>query len=312
MQGIRTDLALETREDLASRGDLTDGILFDETDFAGYKITEIAIMNDTAEEITGRKRGNYITVEFGKIWQAEYDEFVRLTELIAEIIKKLSRIDPHVNRNPAILVAGLGNRFITADAIGPLAVSKILISRHIKEQIPELANHLGGADISGITPGVLGQTGIESADILRSLAAIVKPQLVIIIDSLASRKLSRLATTIQLSDTGISPGSGVGNHRQAINAEFLSVPRVISIGVPTVIDAATLAVDVIGEACRLNGTPMPREYPDIVNGSEAGSFFVTPKESDVIISEAAKVIGFAINRAFYADLPFEEMARLVG
>jgi len=214
-----------------------------------------------------------------------------------------------------ILVAGLGNNYITADSIGPKALQKILITRHLKKQMPGLCENMDLIEMSGIAPGVLGQTGMETADIILALAKEVKPSLVIIIDALASRKVSRLATTVQLSNTGISPGSGVGNHRQAIDSKLLGT-KVMSIGVPTVVDAATLSYDVIEESYKyLDAAPDDRLTLDILNASleeMGGNFFVTPKESDVIINEVSKVIGYGINKAFYDEISYEEMSRIIN
>ena len=225
---VRTDLALETREEVAEKGIEDDGILFNEEIIDGFICSQIDVTNEKAKQNTGRSIGSYVTIEFGKIWLKTHEEFIKTVEIIAKKIKDLSKFEPD-----SILVAGLGNMYITADSIGPKSLSNVLITRHIKNQMPEMYSDLGMADISGIAPGVLGQTGMESADIIKAVAEQTKPSMVILIDALASRKLSRLATTVQISNTGISPGSGVGNYRHAINQDFLGV-KVISIGVPTV------------------------------------------------------------------------------
>jgi len=310
MSNIRTDLAVETREEIAKKGEIGDGVVFGEEVVDGYLCSEIEITNETGEKTTGRNIGKYITIEFGKIWLKEYHEFVVAVELIAKKIKELAGTG-----NTKVLVAALGNSYITADSIGPKTLPKILITRHLKHQIPGLYNSMGLIEMSGISPGVLGQTGMETAEIILSITEEIDPSLVIIIDALASRKISRLATTVQLSNAGISPGSGVGNHRQAIDAKLLGT-KVISIGVPTVVDAATLSYDVIEKAYEyLDVQPDERITRDILNATleeMGGNFFVTPKESDIIISEVSKVIGYAINRAFYDDISIEEMSRIVS
>ena len=310
MANIRTDLAVETREEIAKKGEIGDGVLFSEETVDGLLCSEIEITNETGEKTTGRSMGKYITIEFGRIWLKEYPEFINAVELIAKKIKMLAGQD-----SQKVLIAGLGNNYITADSIGPKALQKILITRHLKQQLPGLYDTLDLTEMSGIAPGVLGQTGMETAEIILSVTDEIKPSLVIIIDALASRKVSRLATTVQLSNTGISPGSGVGNHRQAIDSKLLGT-NVISIGVPTVVDAATLSYDVIEEAYKyLDVTPDDRLTLDILNASleeMGGNFFVTPKDSDVIINEISKVIGYSINRAFYEDISFEEMTRIAN
>ena len=311
MSNIRTDLALETREEIAKKGEIGDGVLFSEETIDGFLCSEIEITNETGEKITNRSMGKYITIEFGRIWLKEYSEFSLAVELIAKKIKTLAGAE-----DKKILIAGLGNNYITADSIGPKTLQKILITRHLKQMIPSLyGDEPDFIEMSGIAPGVLGQTGMETAEIILSVTEEINPSLVIIIDALASRKVSRLATTVQLSNTGVSPGSGVGNHRQAIDSKLLGT-KVISIGVPTVVDAATLSYDVLEEAYKyLDIKPDDRITLDILNASleeMGGNFFVTPKESDVIINEVSKVIGYAINRAFYGDLSFEEMSRIAN
>jgi len=313
----RTDLALETREEIAEKGNKNDGVLFKEETEDGFLCSEIEITTGKAEKLTGRNMGRYITIEFGKIWLKEYDEFTRAVELVSRKIRLLSDFDERDANSSkiSILIAALGNNYITADSIGPKALSKVLITRHLKQQMPGLYDNFGLIEMSGIAPGVLGQTGMETADIILSVTEKIKPSLVIIIDALASRKISRLATTIQLSNTGIAPGSGVGNHRRAINSELLGA-KVVSIGVPTVVDAATLSYDVLQEAYKHAGVePDERMSHDILKTAleeYGGNFFVTPKESDIIINEVSKVIGYAINRSFYSDISFEEMSRIVN
>ena len=164
MSNIRTDLAVETREEIAKKGEIGDGVLFSEENTDGFLCSEIEITNETGEKLTGRSAGKYITLEFGKIWLKEYSEFILLVELIAKKIKMLAGAD-----NQKILVAGLGNNYITADSIGPKALQKILITRHLKQQLPGLYDNLHLIEMSGIAPGVLGQTGMEAAEIILSV-----------------------------------------------------------------------------------------------------------------------------------------------
>ena len=306
-------MAVETREEIARKGE-HDGVLFSEETIEGFLCSEINISSERAQEVTGRKIGRYITVETGKVWLKEHHEFKKAVDLIALKIKELADLNAADSDKISVLVAGLGNNYITADSIGPKALAKVLITRHLKDQLGGFSN-FGLVEMSGIAPGVLGQTGMETAEIILAVSEKIKPSLVILIDALASRKISRLATTVQLSNTGISPGSGVGNHRRAIDAELLGAP-VISIGVPTVVDAATLSYDVIEKAYEyLNVKPDERLTKEILNASleeMGGNFFVTPKESDIITSEVSKLIGYAINRAFYDDISIEEMSRIVS
>ena len=319
---VRTDLALETREAAVSKGMLDDGILFSEERFGDISCSTIEVITPQAKEQTGREIGAYVTVEFGRLWMKDHETFKRTVDIVAGKIRQLcgesGGFSNEGAREPrpeySVLVAGLGNSSITADSLGPRALSNIIVTRHLKEQAPELYEDLSMTQLSAVAPGVLGQTGIESAAIIESISMKIKPSLVIVIDALASRKIARLATTVQLSNTGISPGSGVGNHRAAINSQLLGT-KVISIGVPTVVDAATLAFDVLEETCEKNAVEMDENLTHAVLKNTLDSmdsnFFVTPKESDIVIGELSKLIGFAINRAFYDDISFEEMTRMV-
>jgi spore protease len=213
--------------------------------------------------------------------------------------------------NGCVLAVGLGNRHITADSIGPKVVERLLVTRHIKEEQQELFSHAGFGELAACAFGVLGQTGIESAELVIGAAERIRPRCIIAIDALASRRLERLASTIQLSDTGIRPGSGVANHRTALTKETLGVP-VISVGIPTVVDAATLAYDLLEEFALQEGlssdNSLPQKISEGLHGGAGKDFFVTPKDSDVLIATAAKLISTAINLAVHDGLTLQELA----
>ncbi len=280
----RTDLALEQHEIHAKDGVL-DGVLLESESINGFEITRVTVIDSEGERITGKPKGSYVTVDIGRVWEYGGSRFEECARTLADEIKKLIP-----DSTKSALIAGLGNRNITSDSIGPRAASGIIVTHHLEKFNPELCNKAGFGDVSSITPGVLGQTGIESADIIKSVTDCLKPDLVIAVDALASRRLSRLATTLQLSDTGISPGSGVQNHRHSINEQTLGVPT-LSIGIPTVVDALTLALDLLEDYS-------PDVLPDELT-REASSYFVTPKDSDVIIKEASRLISLAINIALH-------------
>lgn len=280
----RTDLAAEL--DLGDR----EGINESEEIIKGFKISGIDIVTDMAAKRLSKPKGRYLTIDVGKLWLAPDDRLEAAAEVIAS---KLSALAEELvgHRPESVLVVGLGNRRITADALGDETCGLLTVTRHIKSH-RELYELLGGRELSALTPGVLGQTGIESAELVAAACERVKPEIVIAIDSLCARSTDRLATTVQLGSTGISPGSGIGNRRLAINAETLKVP-VIALGIPTVVDSSTLVIDALEKAGIDEPCDKLREV--LENGR---SFFVTPKETDTIIRELSRLCADAITMAF--------------
>ena len=299
MYEIRTDLALEAHEINAQAG-REDGIRTEEETIDGFSITTVHVGEGEGERLAKKKAGTYINVDVGKSWLLASEGFAALVALLAGQLRKLFPAD----FSGTALVVGLGNYDITADSIGPKAVEKVVVTRHLRTLNPQLYESAGFGDLCAFAPGVLGQTGMESAEIVRSIVEAVRPSLIVAIDALASRRLARLATTVQLCDTGIYPGAGVSNRRSELSAETLGVP-VISIGVPTVVDAATLAYDLLGE----------NAYEKTAAALLAGDgkdMFITLKESDVITKQTARLLGFSINRAFHGELSVEEMEELLA
>jgi len=285
---LRTDLALEQHE-ISSRSAL-DGIEKKQTSHRKIKITEIKITNPNGEKALRRKIGTYITVELPGFGSAT-DIFGDGMKAVASELKKL------LPAEGLILVAGLGNEQITPDALGPKCASLIFSTRHIGKELRESIGFESLRPVARITPGVLGQNGIETGEILAGIIKQVSPAAVITVDALASRRLSRLGCTVQLCDTGITPGSGVGNARAEISRDTMGVP-VISLGVPTVVDAATLAYDLTGTSGKLE------------KGGE--KMMVTPREIDLIIERASKLVATAINSALQPDISAEELYSLVS
>ena len=280
----RTDLAAEL--DLGDR----EGINESEEIIKGFKISGIDIVTDMAAKRLSKPKGRYLTIDVGKLWLAPDDRLEVAAEVIASKLSSLA--EELVGHRPeSVLVVGLGNRRITADALGDETCGLLTVTRHIKSH-RELYELLGGRELSALTPGVLGQTGIESAELVAAACERVKPEIVIAIDSLCARSTDRLATTVQLGSTGISPGSGLGNRRLAINAETLKVP-VIALGIPTVVDSSTLVIDALEKAGIDEPCDKLREV--LENGR---SFFVTPKETDTIIRELSRLCADAITMAF--------------
>ncbi len=297
---IRTDLALEAHE-IASKNKehILDGVIFNEYKEDNYTITRVEIISPDGEKATGKPIGKYLTLQVGKMWDRGNEEIERVCNLLARMITELS------GSCESVMVVGLGNTTITADALGPKVLSHLIVTRHLKNASPEIFSKMHFFDVSAISPGVLSQTGIEALEIVKSVTDKLKPSLVIAIDALASRDMARLGTVIQISDTGISPGSGVGNSRPALNVDSLGVP-VVSIGIPTVVDAVTLTSNVI-EMCGENLSNL-----SLQNFSECENMFVTPKDCDKIISFMSRVIGYSINTAFHSELTFEDIMSVLS
>ena len=299
MYEIRTDLALEAHEINAQAG-REDGIRTEEETIDGFLVTTVHVSEGEGERLAQKKAGTYINVDVGKSWLLASEGFAALVALLAG---QLRRLFPSGFSGSA-LVVGLGNYDITADSIGPKAVEKVVVTRHLRTLNPQLYKSAGFGDLCAFAPGVLGQTGMESAEIVHSIVEAVRPALIVAIDALASRRLARLATTVQLCDTGIYPGAGVSNRRSELSKETLGVP-VISIGVPTVVDAATLAYDLLGKDA-------DEQAAAALLAGDGKDMFVTLKESDVITKQTARLLGFAINRAFHGDMSVEEMEELLS
>ncbi len=284
----RTDLALEVHE-LHGKD---SGISVNEVTVGEITVTYADIKDGEGALLSGKPAGRYITFDVGELHKKGSDEFVAAATLIADEMKGL-----FPDNCKSFLVVGLGNESITPDSVGPKAVKKLLVTRHIEFIDKTLYNDAGFGNLAAISPGVLGQTGIESRDIISGVVQKVNPDCVIIIDSLASRRLARLATTVQLSNTGISPGSGVDNRRVELSRDTLGV-AVISIGIPTVVDAATLACDLLEEAIGEENEALNQIIEKVFSTDRKG-MFVTPKENDVIAKNSAKLIATVINMAVH-------------
>lgn len=295
----RTDLALEVHE---LHGE-ESGIAVKEEIRNGISVTTATVYEGVGERNAAKPAGEYITLAIGNAWQNDKKVFSETAVAVAE---EISAILPH--GNGAVLVVGLGNEDITPDSLGPRVVKELLITRHIEEIDPVLFTNAGFGSVAAIATGVLGQTGVESAEIVKSVCNTVNPKCVIAIDSLASRRLSRLATTVQISNSGIAPGSGVSNKRKAISRELLGVP-VISLGVPTVVDAATLAVDILEEHAGKEDKAFAELVARVLEGG-GREMFVTPKENDVMAKKLAKLLANALNIALHG-MTADEIADFV-
>lgn len=291
MSLLRTDLAVEAAAQFQNR--LPDGLTVEEQTRAGnIRLTRVTVSAEAASQAIGRAQGKYITIEIPPV-SGSVDPADDVTHLLAAELTGL------LPRSGAVLVVGLGNDRITPDALGPLAVRGIFATRHIPDEVAQQTGLTSLRPVAAIAPGVLGQTGMETGEIIRSIVRDLAPAAVVVIDALASRSLERLGCTIQLADCGISPGSGVLNSRQELSRETLGVP-VVSVGIPTVVDGATLACDLLG-----------RENDDSVD-PQARTMMVTPRDIDAIVDRGAKYISLAVNAALQPNLSLEDITYLVS
>ena len=299
----RTDLAIEAqeiwRESVQEQTELR-GVKARDEILEGFKVTTVEILDDEGATELCKPTGTYITVELDAFINREERAFDRGATALSMELRKLLGIAG----NESILVVGLGNSAITPDAIGPQTARHTMVTRHLVECIP---NHFGTMRrVSVLESGVLGTTGMESAELIRAVTEKLRPDRLIVVDALASRRLSRICRTVQLADTGIGivPGSGVGNSRAAINAETFGIP-VTAIGVPTVVDAGTLAADLAEQA-----------GADTINPEDfrlfGGSMIVTPKEIDSRVNDISKLIGYGINLALHQGLTMEDITMFLS
>lgn len=287
--GIRTDLALEARELWQAKQGATKelpGVVCTEEIRDGIHLTRLEIQSQEGAEALEKPQGVYVTLEIASMLRREEDAFESAVELLSEQLRSYLQL----NADATVLVAGLGNRAVTPDAIGPAAADHIIVTRHLKEQFPQAS--VGFRTVSVLRPGVLGTTGMESAEVIHAVCQTLQPNCIIVLDALASRELHRLCRTVQLTDTGIVPGSGVGNSRAVLNRETMGIP-VIAVGVPTVVDAGTLAVALTGQ------TP-DEQYAE-------AAMIVTPREIDQRVKEISRLIGYGINLALHPALTIQDI-----
>lgn len=299
MYSKRTDLAVESAELFRAaqkKEGRLPGVLSHTEEQNGFEVTAVQILGQQGEKALGKPAGAYVTVDLRPYFQRTAGAFARAVDCLAGQLRGLL---PEDLAEKSVLVVGLGNRDMTPDAIGPLTVSHLLVTRHMIASLPE--QFQGFASVSAFCTGVLGSTGMETLELIRGIVRQTGPAAVIAVDALAARKTERICTTVQLSDTGLIPGSGVGNHRKAVNRKTLGIP-VISVGVPTVIDAATLAADILEEA----------GSADFDLSHRGSGLFVTPREIDMRVEELAKIVGYGIDLALQPALDLETLTGLVG
>jgi spore protease len=299
---VRTDLALEAREYVEDANGALHGVIVDEYPgkTADMQITKVRITTRNGAKMMGKPMGTYVTLEVPGLSEVGEtgDVCENHREIAAQISKELTELLPRIGEDFSVLVVGLGNRDVTADALGPGVVEYLEITRHMMKEYGKGA--FGGkkvALVSSMVPGVMAKTGMESAEIIKGIVRETKPDAVVVVDALAARSTRRLNRTIQLSNAGIHPGSGVGNHRNAITDEVLGVP-VVAMGVPTVVDAATIVSDAMERMHReLAETAFlqARESPAM---AELYNMYVTPKDIDATIKRLCHTLAEALNLTF--------------
>lgn len=288
---LQTDLIDEARELLRPGGDPGElpGVRAEETRCGPFHLTQVEVMNQEGAEAIGKPVGHYRTLHLENLLTRRSPLFREGVAAVAEQVRALLPAP-----EGPVLVVGLGNRAVTPDAVGPRMTEHLLVTRHLVEQFPEPFGAF--RPVAALATGVLGATGVESGEIARSVAEAIRPSVVIVADALCAQSAQRLGTTLQFSDTGIAPGSGVGNARFALTEETLGAP-VIAAGVPTVVRASTLAA-------QWGGAP---EEADALS-----SLVVTPKDIDLLAGEAARLLGYGISLALQPGLTLAELETLLA
>ncbi len=310
MLNFRTDLASE-RRDLYKKANKIEndvnGIESEKQEIdENISVERVKITNEEGEKAIGKPIGNYITIDIKKLKLAQEEDIQKASETLTDELKKI--LDLHVQKQDEIIVLGLGNIYVTPDALGPKVINEIDVTRHLIKYLPEYVEE-GTRSVSAIAPGVLGTTGIETVEILKGIVENTHPKLVIVIDALASRSIERISSTVQISDTGIIPGGGVGNARSEISEKTLGIP-VIAIGIPTVVETAVLVNDsldlFIGKLQEeaksndyLNKLKEEDNYEEIKQAliPQDYNLIVTPKEIDDLIENMKDIVARGINFA---------------
>ena len=319
MRNIRTDLALETYSYLLETADAIPGIESEDEKGDNVSVTRIKITSDSASEKIGKSKGNYISLFLPDV---RYIDQKQYAEMYKGISNELRALLPKQQKDKPILIIGLGNRAITSDSLGPAVLDRLMITRHLFSYAPEALSS-GMHSVCAIAPGVLGITGIETEEILSALCQKIDPYAVICIDALAARNVDRITSTVQLCDTGIHPGAGVGNNRKEISEKTLGVP-VIAIGVPTVVDAATITDDTLDivikklkksldannsffQMLQNLDSDAKRELIFSSASENLPHFMTTPKDIDILIAKIAEIVANGINFALHDDITLEDI-----
>ncbi|MCK8825142.1 GPR endopeptidase [Fuchsiella alkaliacetigena] len=317
--GVYTDLAVESHNLALERtSQEVQGVNLEEEQLDGAHISRVEVLNQQAAQVIGKKPGNYITIEAEELRAGDRELHEYLSGVLARELAQLidyNSLGQAINQEPTILVIGLGNWNATPDALGPQVVHHLLVTRHLYDSSPQEARE-GMRPVCALSPGVLGLTGIETAEILKGVIDRVNPDLVIAVDSLVSRDTKHLASTIQISNTGIYPGSGLGKQRIGITEEDMGVP-VVAIGVPTVINSITIVsdtIDLLAKDENLNNTNLQqalqeqkKEVVDSILEPYLGDLIVSPKAIDQLIKNVSRVIAGGLNVNLHPDIRIEDV-----
>lgn len=324
MINVRTDLAVEARQIYKEQNKRdADGISVEELEEEGTKVTIVKILDENGAEKMGKAVGTYITLDIPEFTAYDGGLMDDVSKVLGKFLKELA----NMKDNKLALVVGLGNRKVTPDALGPKVTEGIMVTRHLRDVMPDVIDD-SVMPVAAIAPGVLGITGVETGEIIKGLVERINPDLIVCIDALAARKIERVNRTIQISDTGISPGAGVGNNRMQLNEETLGV-KVIAIGVPTVVDAATMASDTIDFVIDdlIRQSEEGKEFYNMLKkidrreknllirevlSPSAKDMVVTPKEVDLMIDSLSKIISNGINIALQPNLTVEDINKFLN
>ena len=309
MFNLRTDLAVERRDVYKKANNLEneiDGIESEKEEIdKNLKIERVFITNENGEKAVGKPKGTYVTIDIKNLKIARDEEIQKASDVLTSELSKI--LDKHVTRKEEMLVVGLGNVYATPDSLGPKVINEIDVTRHLIKYLPQYVDE-NTRNVCAIAPGVLGTTGMETLEILKGIVENVKPKVIVVIDSLASRSIERISSSLQISDTGIVPGAGVGNARAELSQSTLGIP-VIALGIPSVVELATLVSDgmdifikILQEKAQsneyLNNLQQNDKYEEVKEALNIGDYnmIVTPKEIDDLIENMKDVVARGINQ----------------
>ncbi|MBR5528369.1 MAG: GPR endopeptidase [Clostridia bacterium] len=300
---LKSDLADETGEILSEKVSDNYGIFTQKRTQNGVDIFISDITTEEGERRSGKKCGKYVTLNVGSTTLYDSESFERVCKVFASVAEEF--ISPYFGKSGGFLLAGLGNPGLPADSVGAQTVQNFIVTRHLKTSMPDMFEKFGFSETCAMIPDVLGNTGMEAAEIIKGVADDIRPGCIIAVDALSSRHLSRVATTVQICNTGICPGSGVGNARMEISADSMGVP-VIAIGVPTVVNATTLLTDALSD-CGITPASLTDESKKALMNRINTDCYICPKDCGQSIKSISRLIGYSLNFAIHKGISFSEI-----